>query len=190
MYILQTVSLVTCISLKQSPLLHVYPPKQSPGLHVYPSNSLPGYMYITPNSLPVYIYITQTVCLVTCMYIPQTVSLVTCISFKQCTAVSLVMHLSTWILWPSGWPKEFQLSKGLFVRIPTLPLAFTVRIISLTIYISTICNVRMMSEWIEFPIRLDRPLVISLPMKWPCTYYWQWYEQHLEWVCNYFKLSI
>ncbi len=54
-----------------------------------------------------------------------------------------------------GWPKEFGWRKGLSVRIPTLPLAFTVSISSQNIYISTICNVRMM---------LRRIAVVRVPL--------------------------
>ncbi len=66
------------------------------------------------------------------------------------------MHLSMLIL-PggrgAGWPKKFGQRKGLFVRISNLPSPFTVRIPSKKIYISTICNVRMMSERIAQSFR-------------------------------------
>ncbi len=42
-----------------------------------------------------------------------------------------------------GWPKEFCLGKGLTIKIPPCHPNITVRIPSKTIYISTICNVKM-----------------------------------------------
>ncbi len=55
-----------------------------------------------------------------------------------------------------GWCKECWWRKSLSVRIPTLPLAFMVRMPSQKIYISTICNVRMM---------LQRNAVVRIPCK-------------------------
>ncbi len=56
------------------------------------------------------------------------------------------MYVLMWILqMGAGWPKEFWGRKGLSVRIPTLPLAFTLMIPSQNIYISTIYYVRMVS---------------------------------------------
>ncbi len=67
---------------------------------------------------------------------------------------------------PPGWPKEFWKRKSLYVRILTLPLAFTARIPSKIIYISTICNVRIISERIavvRMPSMVSQNPVICQP---------------------------
>ncbi len=73
------------------------------------------------------------------------VCFIVCLMLIHSYSVSLFMHMLMWNLWvpPPGWPRDFWWKKGLSVRILTLPLAFTVRIPSQKIYISTICNVRM-----------------------------------------------
>ncbi len=83
-------------------------------------------------------------------------------------AINRLMHLSVWTLPPPpGWPKEFWQKNGLFVRIATLPLAFTVRTPpKKKIYISTICNIKMMSERsavIRVSCIVERFPVICLP---------------------------
>ncbi len=74
-----------------------------------------------------------------------------------------IMYVSMRIPWgPPSCPREFWWRKGLFVRIPTLSLAFTVRITSQKIYISTIYII-MISERISIinsPCMVRRTLVI------------------------------
>ncbi len=66
----------------------------------------------------------------------------------RCESVWYHMHMIMWIMYPSkAADPRILMEKRFVVRIPYLPLAFTVRIISQKIYISIICSIRMVSEW-------------------------------------------
>ncbi len=56
------------------------------------------------------------------------------------------MHDSKWM--PGGDKPGDSDMENVYVRIPTLSWTFTIRMPSQKIYISTICNVKMMLEWL------------------------------------------
>ncbi len=84
---------------------------------------------------------------------------------------TLLFWLCTWQCESQGWSSEYWKIKYFSVRILTLPWTFTVRISSQKSYISTICNVRIMSELFQNKLLLSQSPVWS---GGPLSESWGW----------------